>query len=57
MAIQKPGASSFVVTRPNTGKSFFEMDEDELADKYRSMEPDKVQPGWTAMHERSLHSW
>ena len=57
MAVQKPGAESFVITRPNTGKSFFEMDEDELAFKYRPVEPEKVETGWTNMYERSLHSW
>jgi hypothetical protein len=57
LAIWKPGTSSFLVTRPNTGKSLFEMDEDELDFKYRKIEAEKVQAGWTSMYERSLHSW
>lgn len=57
LAIQKPGTSSFLVTRPNTGKSFFEMDEDELDFKYRKIESEKARTGWTSMYERSLHSW
>jgi hypothetical protein len=59
LAIQKPGAAGyFTLTRPNTGESFFEMDEDELRSKYSlssSTNISQIQEEWDEMYQSSIH--
>jgi C-terminal domain on Strawberry notch homologue/P-loop containing NTP hydrolase pore-1/UBA/TS-N domain len=55
LAMQKPGAAGlFLLTRPNTGDSFFEMDEEELLSKYLGISPEKAQIEWNELYESSL---
>jgi hypothetical protein len=55
LAIQKPGASGlFLLTRPNTGESFFEMDDEELRSKYHTISGEKAEDEWNKLYESSV---
>lgn len=55
LALQKPGAAgAFTVVRPNTGPSFFEMDSEELVQKYHNIPADAAQGEWEYTYESSL---
>jgi hypothetical protein len=56
LALQKPGGGGvFAVTRPNTGPSFFEMEVEELQDKYALLKhPEDAREGWEAAYDAAL---
>ena len=54
LAIQKPGAAGlYILTRPSTGESYFEMDDEELLSKYHTISPEKAQEEWDEIYESS----
>lgn len=55
LAIQKPGSAGyFTLTRPSTGESYFEMDDEELLSKYYTIGPERAQVEWDEIYESSL---
>ncbi|KAL4859390.1 Protein strawberry notch 1 [Chlorella vulgaris] len=57
LALQKPGAHNlFAIVRPNTGPSYFDMDIEELDQKYSRVSEEEAREGWEAQYEASLHS-
>jgi hypothetical protein len=56
LALQKPAQPGvFTVCRPATGTSFFEMERDELDQKYAPCStPEDAQEGWTEGYEAAL---
>ncbi|KAL4533952.1 hypothetical protein Ndes2526B_g07167 [Nannochloris sp. 'desiccata'] len=55
LAMQKPGAVGlYVLTRPSTGESYFEMDDEELLSKYYTISPENAQVEWDGLYESSL---
>ena len=58
LALRKPGQrSAFVITRPNTGQSYFEMDSEDLRAKYqlKSDDDDELRSTWDAIYDATLH--
>ena len=52
LAITKPGSRNlFMLWRPNTGASLFEMEYDELRGKYMMCTPDVAKQPWDLVHE------
>jgi hypothetical protein len=57
LAIRRPGQRhAFGVTRPNTGASFFDLDREELRQKYQhcGSDPEAAREGWTALYDATL---
>ncbi|GAB4817714.1 hypothetical protein N2152v2_004760 [Parachlorella kessleri] len=55
LALRKPGAPGmFTICRPNTGPSFFDMDLDELHQKYTPCSPEDAREGWEELFTSSL---
>lgn len=51
LAMTKPGTRNlFLLWRPNTGASLFEMEYDELRQKYQLVEPEVAQKPWEHVH-------